>query len=265
MNKDADQRAGHSRSPPRGAPGRTGSATRSACEGGSLPKAAFEILLRFVCEFTIRVACIAAAHLSSHFARVSATRIRTRRAALPAPLAIALDEVRRSTRRSARAGPSCHGHAVVGREDELRGEPTDRARHRCRDDLAELLDDRVAREESTGRRLSGGRNLYQRISPRFMRELVPTLAVPREPVFRVRELARHHRCTRVAPGVVGSPDHDHLHNLALRSRDTGHGDDAVVDLSGGTMRWHAPSVGPTEHACKAALYSAISRPDRPPA
>jgi hypothetical protein len=31
---------------------------------------------------------------------------------------------------------------------------------------------------STGRRLSGGRNVYQRISPRFICELVPALAVP---------------------------------------------------------------------------------------
>jgi hypothetical protein len=50
--------------------------------------------------------------------------------------------------------------------------------------------------KSTGRRLSGGRNVYQRISPRFMLELVPTLAVPPERVFRVRELARRRSSSR---------------------------------------------------------------------
>src|SRR5258708_11630043 len=83
---------------------------------------------------------------------------------------------------------------------------------------------------STGRRLSGGRNVYQRISPRFIRELVPAFAVPPEGILGVRELARRDRGACVALGVVRSSDHDDLDHLAFCGRDPRQRDDPLVDL-----------------------------------
>src|SRR5579884_1094390 len=82
---------------------------------------------------------------------------------------------------------------------------------------------------SSGRRLSGGRNVYHRISPRFIRELVPAFAVPPERVLPVRELARCDGGARVPLGVVGATDDDDLDDLALGGRDAGYRDDSVTD------------------------------------
>ncbi len=70
-------------------------------------------------------------------------------------------------------------HALAHRERDLGAEPTDGACDRRDDDLftRSMTSSRV--RSSTGRRLSGGANVYHRISPRFI-ELFPALALPRE-------------------------------------------------------------------------------------
>jgi len=108
----------------------------------------------------------------------------------------------------------------------------------------------------TGRRLSGGRNVYQRISPRFIPELVPAISVPPEEVLGIRELTRRNRGTRVTLGVVRSPDHDHLHDLSFGSGNARHSDDSVVNLSGCAVRLHPLKVGSTGGARKADLSAA---------
>jgi hypothetical protein len=84
---------------------------------------------------------------------------------------------------------------------------------------------------STGRRLSGGRNVYQRISPRFIRELVPAFALPPQRILGVRELTLGDWSTRVALCVAGAADDDHLDDLAFHRRDARDGHDAFADPS----------------------------------
>jgi hypothetical protein len=91
-----------------------------------------------------------------------------------------------------------------------------------------------------GRRLSGGRNAYQRISPRFIEESVPTLAIPRERVIDVRELTGVHGRASVTLAIVSPSQDDHLDEFALSSVDTRDGNDSTfADLGDDAVRLHA--------------------------
>jgi hypothetical protein len=73
-------------------------------------------------------------------------------------------------------------------------------------------------------------DVYQRTSPRLLRELVPALAVPAERILAIRELALGGGSSRVALGVSSAPDDDHLDDLSIRRRDARDGQDPLPDL-----------------------------------
>jgi hypothetical protein len=81
--------------------------------------------------------------------------------------------------------------------------------------------------------------MYQRISLRFIYELVPALAVPAERVLCVRKLARRDRSACVTFGVVRAPDDDNLDDLTFGGLDARHRDNTLMDLSGCPVRLHS--------------------------
>jgi hypothetical protein len=105
-----------------------------------------------------------------------------------------------------------------------------------------LVNNGVSRQQQHRPALSGGRNAYHRISPRFIREFVPSFAVSRQGLLCVRELHRRDRRARVPLGIVYAPDHDNLDHLALGGRDTRHGHHAFMDLGRSTMRLHVRRI-----------------------
>src|SRR5580658_1848919 len=90
----------------------------------------------------------------------------------------------------------------------------------------------------TGRRLSGGRNVYQRISPRLIRELVPAVGLPPKGIVDVRQLALSDGCCCVAGCVIGAANDDHFDDLTLGGCNASYRDDAFVNLRGDAMGLH---------------------------
>ncbi len=113
-----------------------------------------------------------------------------------------------------------HRHPVTGRQHDLSRQSTNCSSRPRDDDLVKPVDDVIRVRTRTGRRLSGSRKVYQRISPRF--NLYPPIPLrPKRADLRPRELVARRRHGPVNGRVGALPRGDQpqqTHALFERQR-----------------------------------------------